>query len=97
MTTPNSTLAGRPTVAWENEGGALAPVPGRDATADRAGPWRRLMTLAAMMSVWRDLSVGVRRSIARDATAAMPRAESCADPRPRRAQPPMRTTRRPPV
>lgn len=74
MTTPKSALAGRSTLDRE----ADARAPRRDAAADGAGPWRRLTTLAAMISVWRDLPVGLRRRIARDATAAMPRAEGFA-------------------
>ena len=70
MITPDAVLADRPTVDWENEGGALASLPEREAAAVPPESWRALMTLGAVVAVWQDLSASVRHQIARDAVVA---------------------------
>lgn len=61
-----------PAAAWENEGGALAPLPGADAPAILpSADWRDLATFGAVMAAWPDLSVNVRRRITSDAIVAM--------------------------
>jgi len=67
----------------ESEGGALKPTARRECEAAPAGHWRSLMTLSAIIAVWPDLSVSVRRRIASETVDAMNWVNPAAEP-PRR-------------
>lgn len=97
MTTFGLHGAVRPAAGGERASGALDPMATNDGEGAPADPWRTLMTLAAMIAVWRDLSVSLRRRIAADAVDAMNWPEAYDGPDARTA-PPLRrenaTTRR---
>lgn len=91
MTISEAPSVDGPVADWESEGGAFELMARREAEAD---PWRTLMTLSAMITVWRDLPVGVRRRIASDAVDAMNWVEPYYDPC-SRAAPPSRSAATP--
>lgn len=83
MTRHDATVPKTPSADWENEGGALATMPGHDIPAAITNAeWRALVTLGAVMAAWPDLSINVRRRITSDAIVAMRRAEMHDEPRP---------------